>query len=81
MKLMKIANSVAFNAKFLCDQSGGDIVSGDGRGSVSIYGKHFEDENLTVDHTGPGRVLNFNQVECFVAIRDVMNFRIHWNGE
>lgn len=35
---------------------GGDIVSGDGRGSMSIYGKHFEDENLTVDHTGPGFV-------------------------
>lgn len=29
-------------------------MSGDGRGSVSIYGKHFEDENLTVLHTGPG---------------------------
>lgn len=29
-------------------------MSGDGRGSLSIYGKYFEDENLTVDHTGPG---------------------------
>lgn len=33
---------------------GGDILYGDGRGSVSIYGKYFEDENLTVDHSGPG---------------------------
>lgn len=33
---------------------GGDIVTGDGRGSISIYGKHFEDENLTINHTGPG---------------------------
>ncbi|XP_031629018.1 peptidyl-prolyl cis-trans isomerase, rhodopsin-specific isozyme-like [Contarinia nasturtii] len=35
---------------------GGDILSGDGRGSVSIYGKYFEDENLTVDHSGPGLI-------------------------
>ncbi|XP_037027266.1 peptidyl-prolyl cis-trans isomerase, rhodopsin-specific isozyme [Bradysia coprophila] len=33
---------------------GGDIVSGDGLGSVSIYGKYFEDENLEINHTGPG---------------------------
>lgn len=39
--------------KFRCT-IGGDIVSNDGRGSISIYGKHFEDENLTVGHTGPG---------------------------
>lgn len=26
----------------------------DGRGSVSIYGKYFEDENMTINHTGPG---------------------------
>lgn len=32
----------------------GDIVHGDGRGSVSIYGKYFEDENLALNHTGPG---------------------------
>lgn len=37
-----------------CVKTGGDIVSGDGRGSISIYGKYFEDENLTIDHTGPG---------------------------
>lgn len=33
---------------------GGDILHGDGRGSVSIYGKYFEDENLTINHTAPG---------------------------
>lgn len=32
----------------------GDIVKGDGRGSTSIYGKYFEDENLALNHTGPG---------------------------
>lgn len=32
-------------------------MSGDGRGSLSIYGKHFEDENLTVEHNGPGLYL------------------------
>lgn len=26
----------------------------DGRGVISIFGKHFEDENLTINHTGPG---------------------------
>lgn len=33
---------------------GGDIVSNDGRGSISIYGKYFDDENLSMNHTGPG---------------------------
>lgn len=33
---------------------GGDIVSNDGRGSISIYGDYFEDENLTVEHKGSG---------------------------
>lgn len=40
---------------FFFPHSGGDIVSHDGRGSISIYGKYFEDENLTsINHTGPG---------------------------
>lgn len=33
---------------------GGDVVSGVGNGAISIYGQHFEDENLTINHTGPG---------------------------
>jgi peptidyl-prolyl cis-trans isomerase B (cyclophilin B) len=33
---------------------GGDILKGDGAGSLSIFGKHFEDENLTINLTAPG---------------------------
>lgn len=33
---------------------GGDILKGDGAGSLSIYGKHFEDENLSINHTATG---------------------------
>lgn len=33
---------------------GGDIVSGDGKGSISIYGTYFADENLEINHTAPG---------------------------
>ncbi|KAF5293110.1 hypothetical protein FQA39_LY13720 [Lamprigera yunnana] len=35
---------------------GGDIVSNNGSGTVSIYGTHFDDENFDVDHEGPGFV-------------------------
>jgi cyclophilin family peptidyl-prolyl cis-trans isomerase len=34
---------------------GGDIVRGDGKGSESIYGGIFPDENFTVKHTHPGQ--------------------------
>ncbi|XP_014287197.1 peptidyl-prolyl cis-trans isomerase B isoform X2 [Halyomorpha halys] len=33
---------------------GGDIMNGDGTGSVSIYGDKFEDENFTIKHTSAG---------------------------
>lgn len=33
---------------------GGDVVSGDGNGAISIYGPFFEDENTSINHTGPG---------------------------
>lgn len=33
---------------------GGDVVTGDGNGAISIYGPHFEDENMSINHTGPG---------------------------
>jgi cyclophilin family peptidyl-prolyl cis-trans isomerase len=36
---------------------GGDIVRGDGKGSESIYGGIFPDENFTVKHTHPGQIV------------------------
>lgn len=46
VKLLRLKNDDAV--------SGGDIVSGDGHGSISIYGKYFDDEYLEINHTGPG---------------------------
>ncbi|XP_055642631.1 peptidyl-prolyl cis-trans isomerase, rhodopsin-specific isozyme [Toxorhynchites rutilus septentrionalis] len=40
---------------------GGDIVSGDGTGSISIYGKYFEDENLNNNHTSSGIIAMANR--------------------
>jgi len=39
---------------------GGDIVRGDGKGSESIYGGIFPDENFSVKHTHPGVVAMAN---------------------
>lgn len=39
---------------FVSHFSGGDIVNGDGSGSISIYGKYFEHEKTEINHTGPG---------------------------
>lgn len=33
---------------------GGDIVRGDGRGSISIFGGRFDDENFNIRHTEAG---------------------------
>lgn len=35
---------------------GGDITSGDGRGTFSIYGQYFEDENFVLNHGQAGVV-------------------------
>ncbi|CAD6218338.1 unnamed protein product [Miscanthus lutarioriparius] len=42
---------------------GGDIVRGDGKGSESIYGGIFPDENFTVKHTHPGFYLKIIKLE------------------
>ena len=33
---------------------GGDVVRGDGRGSISIYGSQFPDESFRMQHDRPG---------------------------
>ncbi|KAL5278080.1 hypothetical protein ACFFRR_002994 [Megaselia abdita] len=35
---------------------GGDVVSKDGMGSISLYGKYFDDEGFSVEHNRPGYV-------------------------
>ncbi|KOB78538.1 Peptidyl-prolyl cis-trans isomerase [Operophtera brumata] len=40
---------------------GGDVVSDDGLGSISIYGETFEDENLDTQHTMAGFVSMANK--------------------
>ena len=52
---------------------GGDIVSGNGRGGESIYGRHFNDENFIARHTGRGTVSmanggpNSNSSQFFIS--------------
>lgn len=47
---------------------GGDIVSDDGSGSISIYGETFEDENLDTQHTMAGFVSMANKGIDFIVV-------------
>ncbi|XP_041780326.1 peptidyl-prolyl cis-trans isomerase, rhodopsin-specific isozyme [Anopheles merus] len=40
---------------------GGDVVSGDGHGAISMYGKYFDDENLKINHTCSGFIAMANR--------------------
>ncbi|XP_042878669.1 peptidyl-prolyl cis-trans isomerase B-like [Penaeus japonicus] len=40
---------------------GGDVATGDGKGSISIYGESFPDENFEINHSSPGFVSMANR--------------------
>lgn len=46
------------------------MVSNDGLGSISIYGKTFEDENLGTQHTTAGFVSMANKGDYYVPTLD-----------
>jgi cyclophilin family peptidyl-prolyl cis-trans isomerase len=55
---------------------GGDFISGDGTGRISIYGDSFPDENFTLRHTGPGCVALFgNQKLSLIWFLDYCPWR------
>lgn len=51
---------------------GGDIVNNDGTGSVSIYGKYFDDETFSVKHKGAGFVSMANAGKLLICDCDFL---------
>jgi cyclophilin family peptidyl-prolyl cis-trans isomerase len=62
---------------------GGDIVRGDGKGSESIYGGIFPDENFTVKHTHPGQIvcLIFALSSLHEAFIYLFKFHFYFQGK
>ena len=54
---------------------GGDTVYGDGRGSDSIYGGTFHDENLKIKHSHAGILMFFSLQFCYFVT--VVHYRLH----
>lgn len=60
-KQIVISSLISIKRAILIMTSGGDVVNNDGSGSISIYGKQFDDENFDIKHTAGGFVSMANQ--------------------
>ena len=47
---------------------GGDIIHGDGRGSESIYGGTFPDENFKIKHSHAGTLMCISLTVYLVSV-------------